>query len=82
MQRFVDVFVSFGAKADWFDRATAMGPLASFSGADCWAAHPYHDGVVLIGDAAAAGDPAFGCGMSLTLRDVRMLRDHLIKEHD
>ena len=31
----------------------------------------------MIGDAAAASDPSFGCGLSLTLRDVRVLRDRL-----
>ena len=32
---------------------------------------------MLIGDAAAASDPCFGCGLSLTLRDVRVLRDRI-----
>lgn len=45
----------------------------SFDAADRWVDHPYHAGVVLIGDAAAASDPCFGCGLSLTLRDVRVL---------
>ena len=80
--RFVATSVAVGAKADWFVNAEAIGPLASFSGADRWATHPYRDGVVLVGDAAAASDPAFGCGLSLTLRDVRVLRDHLLEETD
>jgi 2-polyprenyl-6-methoxyphenol hydroxylase-like FAD-dependent oxidoreductase len=37
---------------------------------------------VLIGDAAAASDPSFGCGLSLTLRDVRVLKNHLLAEQD
>jgi menaquinone-9 beta-reductase len=36
--------------------------------------------VVLIGDAAAATDPAWGRGLSRTLRDVRLLRDRLLAE--
>jgi 8-oxo-dGTP pyrophosphatase MutT (NUDIX family) len=32
-------------------------------------------GVVLVGDASATSDPSWGCGLSLTLRDVRVLRD-------
>jgi menaquinone-9 beta-reductase len=44
------------------------GPLASFEGADVWVDQPYKNGVALIGDAAAANDPCFGCGLSLTLR--------------
>jgi 2-polyprenyl-6-methoxyphenol hydroxylase-like FAD-dependent oxidoreductase len=34
--------------------------------------------VVLIGYAAAASDPSFGSGLSLTMRDVRVLRDMLV----
>jgi 2-polyprenyl-6-methoxyphenol hydroxylase-like FAD-dependent oxidoreductase len=33
--------------------------------------------VVLIGDAATASDPSWGNGMSLTLRDVRVLHDQI-----
>jgi 2-polyprenyl-6-methoxyphenol hydroxylase-like FAD-dependent oxidoreductase len=40
--------------------------------------HPYHNGVVLIGDAAASNDPSFGAGLSLALGDVRALRDRLL----
>ena len=39
-------------------------------------------GVALIGDAAAASDPCWGCGLSLTLSEVRCLRDCLISESD
>jgi menaquinone-9 beta-reductase len=59
-----------------------ISPLASFAGADHWVTHPYRDGVVLIGDAAAASDPSFGCGLSLALRDVRVLRDRLLAQDD
>lgn len=37
---------------------------------------------MLIGDAAAASDPCFGCGLSLTLRDVRVLRDRIGESRD
>ncbi len=37
---------------------------------------------MLVGDAAAASDPCFGCGLSLTLRDVRVLRDQLTAAPD
>lgn len=72
-----------GGPEGWYDRAThAGGLLASFEGAPSWVEHPERDGVVLIGDAAGASDPAFGCGLSLTLRDVRVLRDVLLEHHD
>jgi 2-polyprenyl-6-methoxyphenol hydroxylase-like FAD-dependent oxidoreductase len=56
--------------------------LASFDVADRWVDHPYCNGVVLVGDSAAASDPSFGCGLSLTFRDVRVLRDHLVANDD
>jgi 2-polyprenyl-6-methoxyphenol hydroxylase-like FAD-dependent oxidoreductase len=55
-----------------------VGPLAAFEGGDVWIDHPYRDGVALIGEAAATSDPIFGQGMSLTLRDARVLRDALL----
>jgi 2-polyprenyl-6-methoxyphenol hydroxylase-like FAD-dependent oxidoreductase len=70
--------VAAGAPAAWFARAEAAGPLASFEGADHWVPHPYRDGVALVGDAAAVSDPSFGSGLSLALRDARVLRDRLL----
>jgi 2-polyprenyl-6-methoxyphenol hydroxylase-like FAD-dependent oxidoreductase len=43
---------------------------------------PYRDGVALIGDAAATSDPSWGQGLSLAVRDVRLLRDALIANDD
>jgi len=81
-QRFVDLSIATGASAHWFGGALAIGPLASFGGADRWIDHPYRDGIVLIGDAAATSDPSFGCGLSLSLRDARVLRDCLAVDSD
>jgi 2-polyprenyl-6-methoxyphenol hydroxylase-like FAD-dependent oxidoreductase len=69
-----------GAPAHWFERARQDGPFASFDGSHRWVERPYRDGVVLIGDAAAATDPAWGRGLSRTLRDVRLLRDRLLAD--
>lgn len=60
------------------DGARQVGPLATFDGADSWVEHPYGNGVVLVGDAAATSDPTWGQGLSLGLRDVRVLRDALL----
>lgn len=79
---FVAACIETGADAGWFAGAQAAGPLAMFDGADTWAEHPYREGVILVGDAAAANDPSWGCGMSLTLRDIRVLRDRLLEEDD
>lgn len=66
------------APANWFDAATVVGPLAQFKAADHWVDHSARPGVVLLGDAAAASDPSFGCGLSLALLGVRQLRDRLL----
>lgn len=63
-----------GLAAGLLDGARQAGPLATFEGADSWVEHPYQDGIALVGDAAAASDPAWGQGLSLTLRDVRELK--------
>jgi 2-polyprenyl-6-methoxyphenol hydroxylase-like FAD-dependent oxidoreductase len=42
----------------------------------------FFTGVVLVGDASATSDPSWGCGLSLTLRDVRVLRDCLLATDD
>jgi menaquinone-9 beta-reductase len=68
--------------AEFHSAAKSIGPLASFDGGDSWVNHPYRGGVALIGDAAATSDPSFGQGMSLTLRDVRVLRDELLRDSD
>jgi len=80
--RFIEAALNVGLPREYFAGATAAGPLASFEGADNWVDHPYRDGVVLIGDAAATSDPTWGQGLSLTARDVRVLRDCLIADDD
>jgi menaquinone-9 beta-reductase len=70
---FVRTCIETGAPEAWYEDVAAIGPLAEFEGAATWVDHPYRDGVVLIGDAAGASDPSFGMGLSLTLRDVRLL---------
>jgi 2-polyprenyl-6-methoxyphenol hydroxylase-like FAD-dependent oxidoreductase len=72
----------YGVPDAWLDGATLTGPLAQFHGADRWVDQPAVDGVVLIGDAAAKPDPVWGTGLSLTLVDVRTLRDELCASSD
>lgn len=79
---FVDFCVDTGAPREWYEGAEPVGPLASFEGADHWVDHPHREGVVLVGDAAAASDPSWGEGLSLTVRDVRVLRDALLATDD
>jgi 2-polyprenyl-6-methoxyphenol hydroxylase-like FAD-dependent oxidoreductase len=79
---FLRAFRAAGVPEGWLSGARAAGPLAGFEGADSRVAHPVREGVALVGDAAACSDPVWGCGMSLTLRDVRTLRDALLASSD
>jgi 2-polyprenyl-6-methoxyphenol hydroxylase-like FAD-dependent oxidoreductase len=79
---FIEESVKAGAPREFYAGAREAGPLASFEGADTWVPHPYRTGVVLIGDAASSNDPSFGQGLSLTVRDVRTLRDQLLSHED
>jgi 2-polyprenyl-6-methoxyphenol hydroxylase-like FAD-dependent oxidoreductase len=71
-----------GVPDEWLDGAQLRGPLATFDGAHRWIERPYRDGIVLVGDAAGASDPAWGSGLGRTLRDVRLLRDALLADPD
>jgi 2-polyprenyl-6-methoxyphenol hydroxylase-like FAD-dependent oxidoreductase len=82
MPRFIAESVETGIPAEFYANAHAAGPLATFNGADHWIEHPYRNSIVLIGDAAASSDPTFGQGLSLTVRDVRVLRDYLLADND
>ena len=77
---FVASSVAAGLPGEWFTNSQDAGPLASFDCADTWVAHPYQAGVALMGDAAAASDPSYGCGLSLVLRDARSSSDLLLAE--
>lgn len=79
---FVESCKRTGADSGWYDGVKAGGPLASFEGADTNVRHPYREGVVLIGDAAATSDPSWGQGLSMTVRDARVLRDVLLANGD
>jgi len=80
--QFVAESVRIGAQEGWYAGARVSGPLASFSCADSWVEHPYRSGVALLGDAAGSNDPVWGQGMSLALRDARVLRDRLLDSND
>ena len=83
----VSLFIREAAKgyapmADYLADAKSMGPLASFDASDKWVEHPYRDGVVLVGDAAATSDPTYGQGLSFAMYAARVLRDELTDNSD
>lgn len=57
--------------------ATPVSPCPSYPNADTWTDEPFADGLVLAGDAAGHNDPIIGQGLSITLRDVRIVTDLL-----
>ena len=58
------------------------GPCNVYPNHDTWTDMPYAPGVVLIGDAAGRNDPITGQGLSITHRDVRLVRDVLLSGSD
>lgn len=73
---FKEVLTAAGAPEEWFDGAALVGPLADFPGTETWTRAAV-EGVALVGDAGAISDPNWGCGLSLAMRDVRVLVESL-----
>ena len=78
---FVESLRTTGAPDAWLAGVEAGGPLAEFNAADRWVDTPARHGVALVGDAATASNPSWGCGLSLSLLDVEHLANAL-REHD
>ena len=57
-------------------------PVAEFEGADHWVRSPSKPGLALIGDAAGATDPSWGCGLSKTVVDADTLANQLASTDD
>jgi 2-polyprenyl-6-methoxyphenol hydroxylase-like FAD-dependent oxidoreductase len=68
--------------SEMFRSARPAGPCAFYPMNDAWTDQPYAPGVVLIGDAAGWSDPTIGQGLSIALRDVRIITDILRTEPD
>jgi 2-polyprenyl-6-methoxyphenol hydroxylase-like FAD-dependent oxidoreductase len=63
-------------------RAVPAGPCAAYTNEDSWTDPPFAEGVVLIGDAAGYNDPIIGQGLSIALRDVRLVSELLLGTAD
>jgi 2-polyprenyl-6-methoxyphenol hydroxylase-like FAD-dependent oxidoreductase len=63
--------------SEMFGAARPVRPSAFYPMNDSWTDQPYAPGVVLIGDAAGWNDPIIGQGLSIALRDVRIVTDIL-----
>lgn len=81
--RFLDAFrLKTVPGSEYLARATPAGPCNSYGNEDTWTDEPYAPGVVLIGDAAGHNDPIIGQGLSITYRDVRIVRDLMLESRD
>jgi 2-polyprenyl-6-methoxyphenol hydroxylase-like FAD-dependent oxidoreductase len=83
-RRFLETFAQLAClpRAHRIRSARVAGPCATFTGEDTWTDVPFTDGVVLVGDAAGYNDPLIGQGLSLAMRDVRVLSEGLLGSED
>lgn len=81
--RFLEAFhLACVPRSEALAAATPISPCATYANEDAWVDRPVAPGVVLLGDAAGWNDPITGQGLSITLRDVRVLRDVLCSSDD
>jgi 2-polyprenyl-6-methoxyphenol hydroxylase-like FAD-dependent oxidoreductase len=74
-QKVIEAFANLKClpQAGMIGDSRPLGPFNSFSNEDHWVENPTAPGVVLIGDAAGHNDPVTGQGLSIALRDVRLV---------
>ncbi|HEX9492318.1 MAG TPA: FAD-dependent monooxygenase, partial [Thermoanaerobaculia bacterium] len=81
--RFLDAFrLKCVPASECLANGTPAGPCNSYGNEDTWTETPFAPGVVLIGDAAGHNDPIIGQGLSITYRDVRIVRDLMLENRD
>ncbi len=68
--------------SQYLANGTPAGPCNSYGNEDTWTETPFAPGVVLIGDAAGHNDPIIGQGLSITYRDVRIVRDLMLGDRN
>jgi 2-polyprenyl-6-methoxyphenol hydroxylase-like FAD-dependent oxidoreductase len=62
--------------------AEPVGPCSYFVGTDAWTHQPFVEGAVLVGDAAGWNDPIMGEGLSVAMRDARIVSEALLESDD
>jgi 2-polyprenyl-6-methoxyphenol hydroxylase-like FAD-dependent oxidoreductase len=81
--RFLEAFrLDCLPEAETFVKGRIAGPCHAYGNEDAWTDSPLAEGVVLIGDAAGHNDPIIGQGLSITLRDVRLVSEALLAGDD
>jgi len=81
-QKLIDTFAGLAClpQAGMIAASRPIGPFNSFSNEDHWIDDPTAPGVVLAGDAAGHNDPIIGQGLSIALRDVRLLSEIILDD--
>jgi len=81
-QKLIDTFAGLAClpQAGMIAASQPIGPFNSFSNEDHWIDDPTAPGVVLAGDAAGHNDPIIGQGLSIALRDVRLLSEIILDD--
>ena len=75
-QRFLDAFrLKTVPNSESLANATPVSDCYSYPNEDTWTNEPFGAGLVLVGDAAGNNDPIIGQGLSITLRDVRIVSE-------
>jgi 2-polyprenyl-6-methoxyphenol hydroxylase-like FAD-dependent oxidoreductase len=64
--------------SDALATSTPIGPCATFPMNDAWVDEPVVPGAALVGDAAGWSNPVTAQGLSITLRDARVLSEALL----
>jgi 2-polyprenyl-6-methoxyphenol hydroxylase-like FAD-dependent oxidoreductase len=59
-------------------QAARAGPCRSYAMSDSWTERPWGRGAVLVGDAAGWSDPIIGQGLSIAVRDARIVAEALL----
>jgi 2-polyprenyl-6-methoxyphenol hydroxylase-like FAD-dependent oxidoreductase len=79
-QKLIDTFAGLRClpQAGMIAASRPIGPFNSYSNEDHWVEDPTAPGVVLIGDAAGHNDPITGQGLSIALRDVRLVSEIIL----
>jgi 2-polyprenyl-6-methoxyphenol hydroxylase-like FAD-dependent oxidoreductase len=78
-RRFLDAFrLSALPDKEMFASGRPAGPCHGYPNADTWIDVPIAPGVVLIGDAAGHNDPTIGQGLSIALRDARLVHETML----
>lgn len=78
-QRFLEAFrLASVPHAEAVAGARIAGPCRSVPNEDTWVDRPAAAGLVLVGDAAGWNDPIIGQGLSISLRDVRIVSELIL----